>query len=203
MPTFENQSAGRARNQIWNASPNSARRLPRRRGAGKLKAELGGFDHRQELGRQTLGPGTPIIHFDQWEQDGIEIKLIPQGRPALRKIPTRKYAVPVELPHLGRARSQPRGAVRKCILHARSGQAQGQGAALRVLLASCVRRRPHIRVSSRPRNNCFRQPRRCKSRSEARRARGVDHVDGERHSRLDRWVSAGKVTLIGLQGWAR
>ena len=27
----------------------------------------------------NLGPGTPIIHFDQWERDEIEIKLILKG----------------------------------------------------------------------------------------------------------------------------
>jgi fumarate hydratase class I len=27
----------------------------------------------------NLGPGTPIIHFDQWERDDIEVKLILKG----------------------------------------------------------------------------------------------------------------------------
>src|SRR5881409_3882264 len=27
----------------------------------------------------NLGPGTPIVHFDQWERDEIEIKLILKG----------------------------------------------------------------------------------------------------------------------------
>ena len=27
----------------------------------------------------NLGPGTPIIHFDQWERDAIEVKLILKG----------------------------------------------------------------------------------------------------------------------------
>src|SRR5258707_13128587 len=28
----------------------------------------------------NLGPGTPIIHFDQWEKSDVEVKLILQGR---------------------------------------------------------------------------------------------------------------------------
>jgi fumarate hydratase class I len=27
----------------------------------------------------NIGPGTPIIHFDQWERDDIEVKLILKG----------------------------------------------------------------------------------------------------------------------------
>ncbi len=71
----------------------------------------------------NLGPGTPIIHFDQWEEDGIEIKLILKGGGCENM--NGQYSLPAELPHLGRADRTLEG-VRKCILHA-VWQAQGKG----------------------------------------------------------------------------
>jgi fumarate hydratase class I len=71
----------------------------------------------------NLGPGTPIIHFDQWERDDIEIKLILKGGGCENT--NAQYSLPVELPHLGRADRTLDG-VRKCILHA-VWQAQGKG----------------------------------------------------------------------------
>ncbi len=72
----------------------------------------------------NLGPGTPAIYFDQWENDDeIEIKLLLKGGGCENK--NIQYALPTELPHLGRAGRDLDG-VRKCILHA-VWQAQGQG----------------------------------------------------------------------------
>jgi fumarate hydratase, class I len=71
----------------------------------------------------NLGPGTPIIHFDQWEQDEIEVKLILKGGGCENT--NAQYALPIELPHLGRADRSLEG-VRKCILHA-VWNAQGKG----------------------------------------------------------------------------
>jgi fumarate hydratase class I len=73
----------------------------------------------------NLGAGTPIIHFDQWERDVIEIKLILKGGGCENT--NAQYALPVELPHLGRADRSLDG-VRKCILHA-VWNAQGKGCA--------------------------------------------------------------------------
>jgi len=72
----------------------------------------------------NLGPGTPVIHFHQWEDEGeIEVKLLLKGGGCENK--NIQYSVPIELPHLGRAGRDLDG-VRKCILHA-VWQAQGQG----------------------------------------------------------------------------
>ena len=73
----------------------------------------------------NLGPGTPIIHFDQWEKPDVEVKLILKGGGCENT--NAQYALPVELPHLGRADRSLEG-VRKCILHA-VWQAQGKGCA--------------------------------------------------------------------------
>src|SRR5467141_4659310 len=73
----------------------------------------------------NLGEETPVIHFEQWEQDEIEVKLILKGGGCENK--NIQYSVPCTLDHLGRADRDLEG-VRKCILHA-VWQAQGQGCA--------------------------------------------------------------------------
>jgi fumarate hydratase class I len=73
----------------------------------------------------NLGEETPVIHFEQWEEDEIEVKLILKGGGCENK--NIQYSVPCELEHLGRADRNLEG-VRKCILHA-VWQAQGQGCA--------------------------------------------------------------------------
>ncbi len=72
----------------------------------------------------NLGPGTPIVHFEQWENEAeIEVRLILKGGGCENQ--NAQYSLPCELPHLGRADRNLDG-VRKCILHA-IWQAQGQG----------------------------------------------------------------------------
>ncbi|MDQ6704535.1 MAG: fumarate hydratase, partial [Acidobacteriota bacterium] len=73
----------------------------------------------------NLGEETPVIHFEQWEEDAIEVKLILKGGGCENK--NIQYSVPCSLDHLGRADRNLEG-VRKCILHA-VWQAQGQGCA--------------------------------------------------------------------------
>jgi fumarate hydratase class I len=73
----------------------------------------------------NLGPGTPITHFEQWEEPDIEVRLILKGGGCENK--NIQYSVPCQLDHLGRADRDLEG-VRKCILHA-VWQAQGQGCA--------------------------------------------------------------------------
>jgi fumarate hydratase class I len=73
----------------------------------------------------NLGPGTPIVHFDQWERDDIEVKLILKGGGCENM--NAQYSLPTELTGLGRADRSLEG-VRKCILHA-VWNAQGKGCA--------------------------------------------------------------------------
>jgi fumarate hydratase, class I len=71
----------------------------------------------------NLGPGTPVIHFEQWEEDEIEVLLILKGGGCENK--NIQYSLPMELPSLGRADRNMDG-VYKAIMHA-VWQAQGQG----------------------------------------------------------------------------
>jgi fumarate hydratase class I len=73
----------------------------------------------------NLGIETPVIHFEQWEKDDVEVKLILKGGGCENK--NIQYSVPCTLDHLGRADRNLEG-VRKCILHA-VWQAQGHGCA--------------------------------------------------------------------------
>lgn len=71
----------------------------------------------------NLGEGTPVIHFEQWEKDEIDVRLILKGGGCENK--NIQYSLPTELEGLGRAGRDLDG-IRKCILHS-VYQAQGQG----------------------------------------------------------------------------
>src|SRR6266851_4118121 len=73
----------------------------------------------------NLGEETPVIHFEQWEQDEIEVRLLLKGGGCENK--NIQYSLPCDLDHMGRADRNLEG-VRKCLLHA-VWQAQGQGCA--------------------------------------------------------------------------
>jgi fumarate hydratase class I len=123
MPTFEiktpvgvNQIA--MKNVIRNAVAEATRR-------GKLRPNSVDSITGENSG-DNLGPGTPILHFEQWDRDdAIEIKLILKGGGCENM--NAQYSLPTELAHLGRADRTLEG-VRKCILHA-VWQAQGKGCA--------------------------------------------------------------------------
>ena len=122
MPTFEvktpvgaNQLA--MKEQIRNAVAEAT-------GRGKLRPNSVDSITGENSG-SNLGPGTPIIHFEQWERDDIEIKLILKGGGCENM--NAQYSLPTELTGLGRADRSLEG-VRKCILHA-VWSAQGKGCA--------------------------------------------------------------------------
>ncbi|KAB7672541.1 fumarate hydratase [Bacillus sp. B1-b2] len=71
----------------------------------------------------NLGSGTPVIKFEQWEKDYIDIRLILKGGGCENK--NIQYSLPCELEGLGRAGRDIDG-IRKCIMHS-VYQAQGQG----------------------------------------------------------------------------
>ena len=120
MPTFEIRVPVGA-NQIWmrrqvrEAVAEATRR-------GKLRPNSVDSITGENSGN-NLGPGTPIIHFEQWESDEIEVKLILKGGGCENT--NAQYSLPADLDHLGRADRTLEG-VRKCILHA-VWKAQGKG----------------------------------------------------------------------------
>ncbi|NTW50973.1 MAG: fumarate hydratase [Chlorobiaceae bacterium] len=71
----------------------------------------------------NLGDHFPVIHFEPWERDEVEVKFILKGGGCENK--NVQYSLPAEIPGLGRAARDIDG-VRKCIMHA-VFQAQGQG----------------------------------------------------------------------------
>src|SRR6476646_2265834 len=91
---------------------------------GKLRPNSVDSLTRKNTG-DNLGVETPVIHFEQWEQDEIEVKLILKGGGCENK--NIQYSLPSDLEHMGKAGRNLEG-VRKCILHA-VWQAQGQGCA--------------------------------------------------------------------------
>ena len=120
MPTFEvkvpvgiNQITLRAR--IREAVAEATRR-------GKLRPNSVDSITGENSG-DNLGPGTPIMHFEQWDAPDIEVKLILKGGGCENT--NAQYALPSDLEHLGRADRTLDG-VRKCILHA-VWKAQGKG----------------------------------------------------------------------------
>jgi fumarate hydratase class I len=122
MPTFEVKTPVGAnqiemRKQIRDAVAEATRR-------GKLRPNSVDSITGENSGT-NLGPGTPIIHFEQWDRDEIEVKLILKGGGCENM--NAQYSLPTELPNLGRADRTLEG-VRKCILHA-VWNAQGKGCA--------------------------------------------------------------------------
>jgi fumarate hydratase class I len=77
----------------------------------------------------NLGEGVPVIHFEQWEKNEIDVRLILKGGGCENK--NIQYSLPAELPNLGRADRTLEG-VRKCIMHA-VWQAQGHGCSVGAL----------------------------------------------------------------------
>jgi fumarate hydratase class I len=71
----------------------------------------------------NVGPGTPVIHFEQWEKEDIDVRLILKGGGCENK--NIQYSLPAELEGVGKAGRDLDG-IRKCIMHA-VYQAQGQG----------------------------------------------------------------------------
>jgi len=99
MPTFEVKTPVGAnqivmKKQIREAVAEATRR-------GKLRPNSVDSLTGENSGN-NLGPGTPIIHFEQWDNDGeIEVKLVLKGGGCENM--NAQYSLPAELAHLGRA----------------------------------------------------------------------------------------------------
>jgi fumarate hydratase class I len=122
MPTFEIKTPVGAnqiemKKQIRDAVAEATRR-------GKLRPNSVDSITGENSGN-NLGPGTPIMHFEQWEREDVEVGLILKGGGCENM--NAQYSLPAELTGLGRADRTLEG-VRKCILHA-VWQAQGKGCA--------------------------------------------------------------------------
>src|SRR6187401_2308152 len=98
MPTFEIKTPVGA-NQIWmkkqikDAIAEATKR-------GKLRPNSVDSLTGENSGN-NLGPGTPVIHFEQWERDDIEVKLLLKGGGCENM--NAQYSLPADLAHLGRA----------------------------------------------------------------------------------------------------
>ena len=98
MPTFEVKTPVGV-NQIWmkkqikDAIAEATKR-------GKLRPNSVDSLTGENSGN-NLGPGTPVIHFEQWERDDIEVKLLLKGGGCENM--NAQYSLPAELAHLGRA----------------------------------------------------------------------------------------------------
>lgn len=77
----------------------------------------------------NLGPGSPVVHFESWLSDDVEVRLILKGGGSENQ--SAQYALPCELTGLGRADRDLEG-VRKCVFHAVQ-KAQGQGCSVGML----------------------------------------------------------------------
>ena len=120
MPTFQIKTPVGAnqllmRKQIEEAIVEATRR-------GNLRPNLVNSLTGKNSGN-SLGDGAPVVHFEQWEMDDIEVRLILKGGGCENK--NIQYSLPCELPRLGRADRTLDG-VRKCLMHA-VYQAQGFG----------------------------------------------------------------------------
>ncbi|NTV99468.1 MAG: fumarate hydratase, partial [Chlorobiaceae bacterium] len=63
----------------------------------------------------NLGEHFPVIHFEPWAENAIEVRLILKGGGCENK--NMQYSLPAEIPGLGKA-SRDLDGVRKCLLHA-------------------------------------------------------------------------------------
>lgn len=71
----------------------------------------------------NLGEGLPVIKYEQWEKDEVDVRLILKGGGCENK--NIQYSLPADLEGIGKAGRDLDG-IRKCILHS-VYQAQGQG----------------------------------------------------------------------------
>ena len=181
MPTFEVHVPVGA-NQIWmrqqirEAVAEATRR-------GKLRPNSVDSITGKNSG-DNLGPGTPIIHFDQWERDDDRDQADPQGRRLREHERAVRAAGRAAASRPRRSHARRREEVHSARGLERAGQGLQPGRRRRLR-----RRRSHVRLHARE-GAAVPDARRRESGSAAGGARGVDHGDGEqprhRHDGLRR-----------------
>ena len=146
MPTFEVKTPVGAnqiemKKQIREAVAEATRR-------GKLRPNSVDSITGENSGN-NLGPGTPIIHFEQWEKDDIEVKLILKGGGCENM--NAQYSVPAELPGW----DAPTATSRACASASStpSGTRRAKGA--RPAPSACASAATARRATCTPRNSCF------------------------------------------------
>ena len=146
MPTFEVKTPVGA-NQIW-MKQQIKEAIAEATKRGKLRPNSVDSLTGENSGN-NLGPGTPVIHFEQWERDDIEVKLMLKGGGCENM--NAQYSLPAELAHLGRADRTHR---RRAQVHpARGVERAGQG--LRARRDRRVhRRRSHAAATSKRSSSC-------------------------------------------------
>ena len=171
MPTFEVKTPVGA-NQIWmrqqirEAVAEATRR-------GKLRPNSVDSITGKNSG-DNLGPGTPIIHFDQWERDDDRGQADSQGRRLREHQRAVRAAGGAAAPRTRRSHARRREEMHPARGLERAGQGlqPGRGRRLR-------RRRSHVRLHARQ-GAAVPHARRCESRSAAGGGRSVDHGDRQR-----------------------
>ena len=181
MPTFEVKAPVGA-NQIWmRAQIREAVAEATRR--GKLRPNSVDSITGENSGN-NLGPGTPIIHFDQWEDSRDRDQADSQGR-RLREHERAVLAA-------GRARTsrprRPHARGRSQVHPARRLEGAGQGLQPR-RRRRVHRRRSHLRLPARQ-GAAVPDARRRERGSEAGGGRSVGHGGSEPADRRVRWASA-------------
>ena len=126
MPTFEIKTPVGANQIVMKAAIREA--IAEATQLGKLRPNAVDSLTGKNSGN-NLGEGAPVMHFEQWEKDEIDVRLLLKGGGCENK--NIQYSLPMELPHLGRADRTMDG-IRKCILHA-VWQAQGHGCSVGAL----------------------------------------------------------------------
>ena len=183
MPTFEVKMPVGA-NQIWmrqqirEAVAEATRR-------GKLRPNSVDSITGENSG-DNLGPGTPIIHFDQWERDDDRDQADPEGR-RLREHQRAVLAAgraAASRPRRSHARRRQQVHPARGLEGAGQGLQPGRGRRLH-------RRRSHVGLPARE-GAAVPHARRRESGSAAGGARSVDHGDGQQARRSARWASAAR-----------
>ncbi len=97
----------------------------------------------------NLGPGSPVIHFEQWDRDDIDVRLLLKGGGCENM--NIQYSVPCDIAHLGRADRDLGGRSQVHPARGLAGPGEGvqSGRHRRV-----HRRRPRQRLRRTPSSNC-------------------------------------------------